>query len=115
MRIVILGAPGSGKRTQTNLLAEKYGLTILTTGELVRRAAGLIGNGLYGVDLKQIGNRVVVIEVNDNPSIESGVEDGVMKEALYREIVGTVHRGQHLAAEITLQVIQAAPAKEDRK
>ena len=40
MRIVILGAPGSGKRTQTNLLADKYGLTILTTGELVRRAAG---------------------------------------------------------------------------
>ncbi len=56
------------------------------------KAAGLIGNGLYGVDLKQIGNRVVVIEVNDNPSIESGVEDGVMKEALYREIVGTILR-----------------------
>jgi glutathione synthase/RimK-type ligase-like ATP-grasp enzyme len=35
---------------------------------------------------------VVVIEVNDNPSIESGVEDGVMKEALYREIVGTILR-----------------------
>jgi glutathione synthase/RimK-type ligase-like ATP-grasp enzyme len=63
--------------------------------EVVRialKAAGLIGNGLYGVDLKQIGNRVVVIEVNDNPSIESGVEDGVMKEALYREIVGTILR-----------------------
>ena len=63
--------------------------------EVVRialKAAGLIGNGLYGVDLKQVGNRVVVIEVNDNPSIESGVEDGVMKEALYREIVGTILR-----------------------
>lgn len=56
------------------------------------KAAGLIGDGLYGVDLKQVGNRVVVIEVNDNPSIESGVEDGVMKEALYREIVGTILR-----------------------
>ena len=56
------------------------------------KAAGLIGDGLYGVDLKQIGNRVVVIEVNDNPSIESGVEDGVMREALYREIVGTILR-----------------------
>jgi glutathione synthase/RimK-type ligase-like ATP-grasp enzyme len=44
------------------------------------------------VDLKQIGNRVVVIEVNDNPSTESGVEDGVMREALYREIVGTILR-----------------------
>ncbi|MBS1200270.1 MAG: glutathione synthase [Proteobacteria bacterium] len=56
------------------------------------KAAGLIGDGLYGVDLKQVGSRVVVIEVNDNPSVESGVEDGVMKEALYREIVGTLLR-----------------------
>ena len=66
-----------------------------TPEEVVRvalKAAGLIGNGLYGVDLKQVGNRVVVIEVNDNPSIEAGVEDGVMKDALYREIVGTILR-----------------------
>jgi glutathione synthase/RimK-type ligase-like ATP-grasp enzyme len=56
------------------------------------KAAGLIGDGFYGVDLKQIGNRVVVIEINDNPSVDSGVEDGVMKDALYREIVGTILR-----------------------
>jgi len=56
------------------------------------KAAGLIGDGLYGVDLKQVGNRVVVIEINDNPSIDSGVEDGVMKDALYREIMGTFLR-----------------------
>ena len=42
------------------------------------------------------------------------VQDGFVLED-YREIVGTVHRGQHLAAEITLQVVQAAPAKEDPK
>lgn len=52
------------------------------------KAANLIGDGLYGVDLKQIGNRCVVMEVNDNPSIDAGVEDAVLKEALYREIMG---------------------------
>ena len=56
------------------------------------KAAGLIGDGLYGVDLKQVDHRVVVIEINDNPSIEAGVEDGVMKDALYREIMGTFMR-----------------------
>jgi glutathione synthase/RimK-type ligase-like ATP-grasp enzyme len=56
------------------------------------KAANLIGDGLYGVDLKQVGNRCVVIEVNDNPSIECGVEDGVLKDALYREIMGTFLR-----------------------
>ncbi|MES9972589.1 MAG: nucleoside monophosphate kinase, partial [Candidatus Thiodiazotropha sp.] len=38
MRIVILGAPGSGKRTQTELLANKYGLSSVMTGELVKTA-----------------------------------------------------------------------------
>ena len=56
------------------------------------KAANLIGDGLYGVDLKQIGSRVCVIEVNDNPSVDSGVEDGVLKDALYREIMGTFLR-----------------------
>lgn len=38
-------------------------------------AAQSIGNGLYGVDLKQVGDRFVVIEVNDNPTISAGEED----------------------------------------
>lgn len=38
MNIVILGGPGSGKKTQTGLLADNYSLTVLTAGELVKRA-----------------------------------------------------------------------------
>jgi len=38
MRIVTLGAPGSGKRTQTGLLANKFGLKIITSAELVKNA-----------------------------------------------------------------------------
>lgn len=37
------------------------------------RATSLIGDGLYGVDLKQTAKGPVVIEVNDNPSIDSGM------------------------------------------
>ena len=47
------------------------------------KAADLIGSGFYGVDVKQIGNLCQVIEVNDNPSIDAGVEDGVLGEELY--------------------------------
>ncbi|KAA1173803.1 RimK family protein [Marinobacter salinexigens] len=46
-------------------------------------ATRLIGNGLYGVDIKQSGNRVAVIEVNDNPSIDAGVEDRFLGGELY--------------------------------
>lgn len=40
-----------------------------------RRAAAAIGNGLYGVDLKQVDNGYVVIEVNDNPTMAQDEED----------------------------------------
>lgn len=52
-----------------------------------------IGNGLYGVDLKQIGSKVYVIEVNDNPSIDDGLEDGGTTE-LYDNIAS------HFLAEL---------------
>ncbi len=51
------------------------------------KAANLIGNGLYGVDLKQIGKEAVVIEVNDNPSLESDVEDQMIRGYLYERIM----------------------------
>ncbi|MDY6840735.1 MAG: hypothetical protein SV429_04395, partial [Pseudomonadota bacterium] len=50
-------------------------------------ATKLIGNGLYGVDIKQSGNRVAVIEVNDNPSIDAGVEDRFLGGEFYTLIM----------------------------
>ncbi len=52
-----------------------------------RKAASLIGNGLYGVDVKQSNGGCFVIEVNDNPNIDAGVEDRVLKSELYRRIM----------------------------
>jgi glutathione synthase/RimK-type ligase-like ATP-grasp enzyme len=56
------------------------------------RAANLIGNGLYGVDLKEIGGKCSVIEVNDNPSIDAGVEDKMLREYLYDRIMEVFER-----------------------
>jgi len=55
--------------------------------EVAQSAARLIGNGFYGVDLKEKDGKLYVIEVNDNPSLESGVEDVVMGNALYQQIM----------------------------
>jgi glutathione synthase/RimK-type ligase-like ATP-grasp enzyme len=52
-----------------------------------QRAAKTIGDGLYGVDLKMVGKKCYVIEVNDNPSIETGVEDAILKNELYLRIM----------------------------
>jgi glutathione synthase/RimK-type ligase-like ATP-grasp enzyme len=51
------------------------------------KAAGLIGDGFYGVDLKQTEHGPVVIEVNDNPNVDAGIEDKVLKDELYRLIL----------------------------
>ncbi len=53
------------------------------------RAANLIGDGLYGVDVKQEGRECFVIEVNDNPNIDAGVEDDILRGELYRRIMAT--------------------------
>jgi len=55
--------------------------------DVATRAANLIGNGLYGVDIKQFGDTAMVIEVNDNPNIDSGVEDLYLKDDLYRIVL----------------------------
>jgi glutathione synthase/RimK-type ligase-like ATP-grasp enzyme len=60
--------------------------------ELALRATGLIGDGLYGVDIKQTDRGPVVIEINDNPNLEVGVEDAVIKDELYRRVLADLVR-----------------------
>jgi len=49
-------------------------------------AAGAVGRGLYGVDVKDVGGRAVVIEVNDNPTINADEEDRCAPD-VYAKIV----------------------------
>lgn len=51
------------------------------------KACSIVGRGLYGVDVKQSNNQVYVIEVNDNPSLESKVEDLYLGKELYMIIM----------------------------
>ena len=54
---------------------------------LAVKTANLIGDGLYGVDLKQAKGKVVVIEVNDNPNIDAGIEDAHLQDELYAQVL----------------------------
>jgi glutathione synthase/RimK-type ligase-like ATP-grasp enzyme len=51
------------------------------------KAANLIGDGLYGVDVKESNGEFYIIEINDNPNIEATVEDGVLRDDLYTRIM----------------------------
>ena len=76
----MLYVPGSSR----TLLVEEAPKEVVDTAV---RAAGLIGDGLYGVDLKQNERGVFVIEINDNPSLDLGVEDACLKDELYRTVM----------------------------
>jgi len=51
------------------------------------KACKVIGNGLYGVDIKYKDGNAYVLEVNDNPSIDHGVEDVFLGDELYMQVM----------------------------
>ncbi len=55
------------------------------------KAASLMGDGLYGIDLKEINGKVYIIEVNDNPNIDEGVEDSILGNLLYENIMQSLY------------------------
>jgi glutathione synthase/RimK-type ligase-like ATP-grasp enzyme len=55
--------------------------------DIAVRAARPIGDGLYGVDLKQTDHGIVVMEVNDNPNLEHGIEDAVGKDEIWMRLL----------------------------
>lgn len=55
--------------------------------KIALKACRLIGDGLYGVDIKCCGDKHYVIEINDNPNIDEGVEDEILGNALYQEVM----------------------------
>jgi glutathione synthase/RimK-type ligase-like ATP-grasp enzyme len=54
--------------------------------DMATRAAGLIGDGLYGVDIKETPEGFFVIEVNDNPNLDHGCEDASEKDAVWTRL-----------------------------
>lgn len=78
------------------------------------KAASLVGLGLYGVDLKQTEAGVFVIEVNDNPNIDAGMEDTVLGDELYRRVLGHLlgqYEAPQAAAPVRAGAVEAARAE----
>lgn len=55
--------------------------------EVAVRAASHVGDGFYGVDVKEVDGRFLVMEVNDNPNVDSGCEDAVLGDRLYASVM----------------------------
>ncbi len=51
------------------------------------KLSNLVGDSLYGVDLKEKNGKAYVIEINDNPNIDHNVEDAIVGMDLYHNII----------------------------
>ena len=89
-RVFILSAAMDGDKVAVRLEKEPVPLDHVPADVMsaALAAATLIGTGLYGVDLKETPPGPVVIEVNDNPNIDVGLEDACLGDALYEQLLG---------------------------
>ncbi len=53
-------------------------------------AAGVVGDGFFGVDLKERDDHCIVLEVNDNPNVDAGHEDALIGQALYETVMRSI-------------------------
>jgi glutathione synthase/RimK-type ligase-like ATP-grasp enzyme/gamma-glutamyl:cysteine ligase YbdK (ATP-grasp superfamily) len=82
---------------------------------LALRAAGLIGKGLYGVDIKETAEGPVVIEINDNPNLDRGDDDLADGDAIYRDLLGYFVRRIEERPEDPVEDPAVKPARPSRR
>jgi adenylate kinase len=115
--ILILGAPGSGKGTQGQILAERLGLPKITTGDLLRTAMkngtplGIEATKYYD-EGKLVPDSVVLGMIKDEldrPAAKNGaILDGFPRTAAQAELVDKTlaQRGQRLNHILLLDVTE---------
>ncbi len=102
MRIVLLGAPGSGKGTQSQLLMKAYGIPQISTGDLLReavakgtelgrKAKGCMDAGKLVDDATVLG---MIRERLSQPDAAKGfILDGFPRNIVQAEALGTMLTG----------------------
>ena len=75
------------KLSSSGLVMPSCRHTSITGSSAALKAARAIGPGLYGVDIKETDGAIVVIEVNDNPNLEHGIEDTAGKDEIWRRLL----------------------------
>jgi len=60
--------------------------------DIALKSAKLMGLGLYGIDIKVVDGKLMVIEINDNPNIDFGVEDAHYGDLVYTEILSALKK-----------------------
>jgi adenylate kinase len=96
VRLLLIGAPGSGKGTQAVRLAERFGITHISSGDLLRQ---------HVRDKTPLG--LTIKEYVDAGDL---VPDGVVMDMLYKPVVGATEQGGYVLDGFPRSVEQAEAA-----
>ena len=96
MRLLLIGAPGSGKGTQAVRLAERFGITHISSGDLLRQ---------HVRDLTPIGQTI-------KEYVDAGdlVPDSVVMDMLYKPVLAATEQGGYVLDGFPRTVQQAEAA-----
>jgi adenylate kinase len=90
MRIVLLGAPGSGKGTQAKLLVEKYKLPQISTGDMLREAVAegspLGRQAKVAMDAGQLVSDEIVLGIIQERVIRPDARNGFILDGFPRNL-----------------------------
>ena len=115
LNIVLFGAPGAGKGTQAVMLAEKFELLHLSTGDILRKeiAAGsdlgvqaknFTDKGEFVPDEVVIG--IIASQITQNPSVKGFIFDGFPRTIAQAEALDKMleKNGLKITAMLALEV-----------
>src|SRR5207237_9283185 len=119
MRLILLGPPGAGKRTQAQRLVHKYHIVQLSTGEMLRAAvAAQTPVGLQAKDIMASGSLVpdeivigIISDRLDEPDMKNGfILDGFPRTVPQAAALDELLKKKHikLDAVIELRVNESA-------
>src|SRR5215472_223462 len=98
MRLLLIGAPGAGKGTQAGLLAERFGITHISSGDLLRQ---------HVKDQTSIGQTIkAYVDAGDL------VPDAVVMDMLRKPVVAAAESGGYVLDGFPRTVDQAKAAFE---
>jgi adenylate kinase len=90
MRIVLVGAPGSGKGTQAKMLVDKYGVPQVSTGDLLRKAVaehtplGVMAKA--AMDSGQLVTDQIVLDIIKERLANADAENGFILDGFPRNL-----------------------------
>src|SRR5207244_12922452 len=98
MNLILFGAPGAGKGTQTGSLIEAYHIPAIATGDMLRaqrRAGSALGEQVKGyMDRRELVPDTLMIDIIRTRLQEPGARNGFILDGFAR----TVAQAQSLGA-----------------